>query len=91
MYLTLAQRRQAVIDPTVHDREREDFNQHQRKARLIERLDRAASRVARLEQREASGDYVRPGAMGLARHNLEFYTAAAERAGLIRPRKEPAK
>lgn len=89
MYLTLAQRQRAAVDPTVHDQEREDFNAYQRRARLVDQVDRAAARLRELE-RKAADDYVRPSALATARHRLDHFTDAAERAGLIRPRKDAA-
>jgi len=90
MYLNRYQRLALPIDPGVAERERQDIAHHQRRARLVDQLDRAAAGVARLEAMVAEGIKVRKGRMATAANRLAHFTAAAERAGLIRTRKEPA-
>ena len=90
MYLTRHQRLAAAIDPTVIERERQAVADHQRRVRLLDKLARAAGRVEQLERYQASGVTLRRRELPDAIHRLEHFTAAAERAGLIRPRKETA-
>ncbi len=91
MYLTQRQRLLAAIDPSVLERERQDLLEHTRRARLVGSMDAAAERVAFYARRYAADptSYHRR-ALERGEHRLSYFTAAAERAGLIRPRKDLA-
>lgn len=89
MFHTKALRLQATYDPGAVERERLDVLDHQRRARLVDTLDRETAKLLAAERRAvADPTPTNRRALRTARHRVDHFTAAASRAGLLRNRKD---
>lgn len=91
MYISRNLRALAATDPTILERARAAACADQRRDRLLDRINTAAAWIETLDSRTAAGIKVRRVMRETALHRLQYLTAAAERAGLIAPRKDTAR